>query len=285
MLYKLNNEEKKDMLIFNKLPFNIQIMYNKLTTVFDAEDKVVYVNDDNTCIVTRNGKNPIWVYCADYRELDNVIDLLLKLFKETPEDISVVTDAATMKYIKYSLAELHNDLSLIACKKDWLMPYYCTKVNDRFKDFKYNVDCNVITFDDNNFNNYYTDIFTMQKEFFEYIGKPKTDEELEKRVNNLIDEKSKLYLLINSEFKAVSMCITRKHFNFNGLCGVVTAEQYKGNHYSTDLVAEVTKRIIEHSDLPVLYAQSENKISNSMYQNIGYIKSWELVQYINKRGK
>lgn len=64
---------------------------------------------------------------------------------------------------------------------------------------------------------------------------------------------------------------------------VVTFRQKRGKGYAKMLVADICRRLLDDGVTPMLYADTQNKSSNSVYQNIGFVKTGEVTQYKFRR--
>jgi predicted GNAT family N-acyltransferase len=64
---------------------------------------------------------------------------------------------------------------------------------------------------------------------------------------------------------------------------VVTFRQKRGKGYAKMLIADICRRLLDDGVTPMLYADAQNKSSNSVYQNIGFVKTGEVTQYKFRR--
>ena len=135
----------------------------------------------------------------------------------------------------------------------------------------------------------YADKITLAKYWMDncietYPTKTPILEESLEEVSNWLDNNH--FIWKNKEGKIVSMACTIEFENLAKISHVFTPKEERNKGYCSNLIWNITKKLLEEKKIPYLYTNYQYKPSNETYKKVGYEDKGYLISFtIRKEGK
>ena len=256
-----------DTVIDRMLSGDNEIIFNLISLIRSDENAMIYTDDKSYLTAQSNPCTPIWVYInesIDSIAEDEVSDILVKaieknenvhiigfaeLLKNVLDRVSTKNNAVFFEYMPMNVYTCY-ELKTVEGKGDAVIPKAQNKPR-------------IVTL-----------MKQMAKDAEDY---DMTDEEAE-TIADAFEGSMDVLLWQDTDIVALAR-IAHRDQKYARINTVVTDRAYRGKGYAKMLVGEISRNVLEEGLKPVLYADARNPFSNSVYQNIGYEKIGEVMEY------
>lgn len=249
------------------------ITYSVLKKILQYKCTDIFTNNESIIICYSNPPYPIWVWCKDSNNKDDVriIADILKNYYFDKGNYVICIDFNLLSALK----EIDNFYNEVYIKME-LLSYKLTEINP----INYNCDgyMRLATIED-------LDIVTMiiKDAHYEMEGLVHSIEECKNKAINHISNAS-LYLWVNNDNEVVATTNTSTDEKYVKLGLVYTLPNQRRKGYAINLVHRVTKQLLDNGLIPILYADGGYIASNECYKKIGYKQVGRLCNITKNRG-
>ncbi len=256
-----------DTVIDKMISGDNEIIFNLISLIRSDENAMIYTDDRSYLTAQSNPHTPIWVYTnesIDCMAEDELIDILVQaiekngnvhiigfaeLLKNVFDRVSTKSNAVFSEYMPMNVYACH-ELKTVEGKGNAVIPKAQNKPR-------------IVTL-----------MRQMAKDAEDY---DMTDEEAED-IADAFEGSTDVLLWKDIDIVALAR-IAHRDEKYARINTVVTDRVYRGNGYAKMLVGEISKNVLEEGLTPMLYADARNPFSNAVYQNIGYEKVGEVMEY------
>ena len=248
------------------------ITYAVLKKILQYKCTDIFTNNESIIICYSNPPYPIWVWCKDLNNLDDVkiIADVLKNYYFTKGNYVMCIDYDLLSCLK----EINNFYNEVHIKME-LLSYKLTKINsidyscDGYMRLAMIEDLDVIT-------------KIIKDAHYEMEGLIHSIDECINKAINHINNQS-LYVWVNRDNEIVATTNTSIDGKYAKLGLVYTLPNQRRKGYAINLVHGVTSKLLDNGLTPILYADGEYIASNECYKKIGYKLVGRLCNITNKR--
>lgn len=256
-----------DVVIDRMISGDNEIIYNLISLIRSDADAIIYTDDVSFLTAQSNPFTPIWIYTnksIDSLVEDEISDILVQAIEKN-ENVHIIGFVESLKNvfnrvsaIKRVVFSEYMPMNVYACHE--LKTVVC-KGNAVNPKAEYN--SRIVTL-----------MKQMARDAEEY---DMTDEEAED-IATAFEDATDVLLWKDTDIVAMAR-IAHRNTKYARINTVVTDREYRGNGYAKMLVGEISKDVMSEGLTPMLYADARNPVSNAVYQNIGYEKVGEVMEY------
>lgn len=248
------------------------ITYAVLKKILQQKCTDIFTNNESIIICYSNPPYPIWVWCKDSNNKDDVriIADILKNYYFDKGNYAICIDFNLLSALK----EIDNFYNEVYIKME-LLSYKLTEINT----VNYSCDgyMRLATIED-------LDVVTqiIKDAHYEMEGLVHSIEECKSKAINHINNSS-LYVWVNNTNEIVATTNTSIDGKYAKLGFVYTLPNHRRKGYAINLVHGITKKLLDNNLTPILYADGGYIASNECYKKIGYKLVGRLCNITNKR--
>lgn len=253
----------------NKNLINIiddSITYSVLKNIMQYNCNDIYTNNESIIICYSNPPYPIWVWCKDISNKEDILSISNILIKEY-----ISKGKCNFIISEYLLNEL-------------------IKVNDIFKKLIYKMELLSYKLEEINNINYKCDGYMRKATMkdvdyltlinkdahYEMEGFTFSLDECKNKVIDLINHDN-LYVWCNDNHEIVATTNVLVDGIYSKISLVYTVPSYRRKGYAINLVYSVSKILLDNKLIPILYTDGGYKASNECYKKIGYRQIGKLI--------
>lgn len=256
-----------DTIIDRMISGDNEIIFNLISLIRSDADAMIYTDNKSYLTAQSNSFTPIWIYTnenIDYMAIAEIADILVQAIEKN-ENVHIIGFAESLKNVfnrvsaqKKVVFSEYMPMNVYACRE--LKTVTC-KGNAVVPKAEYKLRIATL-------------MKQMAKDAEDY---DLTDKEAEDIASVYKDSKD-ILLWKDSDIIAMAR-IAHRDEKYARINTVVTDREYRGNGYAKMLVGEISKDVMSEGLTPMLYADARNPYSNALYQNIGYEKVGEVMEY------
>lgn len=235
------------------------ITYAVLHKILKRKCNKIFTNRESFIICYSSAPYPVWVWCKDENNLQDVEAIMQILVKNFPLESGyniILSTALLAKLKKYDAR--YNDcqlkMDLLSYRLDRLenAPYVC----DGKIEIANKMDIEILS-------RYYKEM-TYEMEGLEFDIQ-KSREVMAEKI-----EKGNIYIWRNAKGDIVATTAKEDGEKYSKISLVYTVPQYRRMGYAINLVYRVAEEIFKGGLIPILYADGGYIASNSCYKKLGF---------------
>ncbi len=262
--------KKQSNLLLSKLVEN-NITFSILHRILKNECTDIYTNNKSIIICYSYPPYPVWVWCKDVDNDDDIINIsnCLKYNYLLVDNYNIILSCELLNKLK-EIDDIFNQLSL----NMELLSYKLTEI----KTINHLCDgyMRLATYSD------VDDLSLIFRDLhFEMEGFNFSLEECNSKVIDLL-ERSELYIWVNKNDKIVATASKSVEGKYVKIGLVYTIPEYRRRGYAINLVYSLTEILLDDDLIPILYTNGSYKASNECYKKIGYKQVGRLCNVGNK---
>lgn len=247
------------------------ITYSVLKKILQVKCTDIYTNNESFIICYSNYPYPIWIWCKDLTNDDDIllISNILKNDYISKGKYSFIMNEELLKKLK----DIDNSFSKLTYKMD-LLSYKLTDINQ----ITNNCDGFMIkaTIDDVDY------LAEINKDaHYEMENLEFSLEECKKKVIELINNDN-LYVWKNKDDEIVATINKSIDGIYVKIGLVYTVPKHRRKGYAINVVYSISKELLESNLTPILYTDGGYEASNECYKKIGYKQVGKLVNVGNE---
>lgn len=252
--------QPKESLLYDEVFKKSIVDYTIMINLAEYDDVLIYQSDKNLLAIQQIG-SPMWIWVdPSISSLDRKALLRELAIKVSKNNISMVFGYEDI--VKYFSEHLSSSKGTNYKINPGMNAYYCPTV--LIKSFKHEM-----LKADTTFVNTVADIYARSNEG---INKESANTIATSLIQNVC-----VYLL-KADDKYVSMAnISQISLGYARINSVYTPVKHRSKGYATDLMTQLSTKLIADYLVPVLYTDEANPISNRVYRKVGYVKTGRII--------
>ena len=260
----MNNLLEKQEYLDDKLKFLYVDLNRKL------KNAQVYTDDSTYAVVQGTPEVPVWVWTLDGLSKDKLLEVKDALTKLLVSDkLEVTSRESVYNYLvennyEYLDRDSYFELGFLDCN-EVVKPRECDGYLDRVKENELELLAELV--------------YLEKKEL--PLDSLTREESYEKAKEFLVDDT--FYVWRNKEGKVVAFLNYRVYDDVAKLGNVYTACEERRKGYCSNLVYEVTKKLLDKGLKVMLYTDYRYPNSNGAYKKVGFVDKGYLVNYTLRR--
>lgn len=266
LIHYSNTSNKEVVNLINK-----DITYSVLTRILQNTCTDIYTNNESVIICYSFPPYPIWVWCKDITNKEDVNSVCncLKDNYLSNGKYNIILSHELLNELK-RIDSIYKDLSL----KMELYSYQLDKINE----IAYPCDGKIELANSSNLKEL---TYIFKDMFFEMEGFSFDLEECKNRVMRHIENQT-LFTLKNENDEILAITSKSDDGVYAKISSVYTVPKYRRRGYAINLVHYVTELLLEQNLIPILYTNGGYVASNECYKKIGYYQVGRLCNVENR---
>ncbi len=233
--------------------------YSVLYTILHRNCEHIFTNNSSVIICHSNPPYPVWVWCKDAENQEDIISISNILSKYFP--LSKGYNVIISDNILNALSKVNSEFADYTVKME-LFSYRLDDIKDIKYDYKGSICLAKLEEVDELSLIWHDACLEMESVDFDI-------EFCKKEVTEKIKNNS-LFLLKLENGEVASLTGKDKTGEYSKISTVYTLPHLRRNGYAINLVHHVTKTILEDNLIPILYTNGNYNASNECYKKIGY---------------
>lgn len=257
--YNLIHYQNQKDVLDAKLLLDDAVTFSVLISILQNECTDIYTNHESLIICHSFNTFPVWVWCKDINNTEDIMQIAICLKKAFPLKKDYTYNLSYEIWSRLKEVDVYFEQGKIKMN---LLSYQLTTMKE------INMSCD-------------GRITPARMEDLEYLtilwhdlclemeGTDHDTDFCRKRVlAHLADDT--LFTWRNAEDKITSLTSNGITYGYGKISNVYTLPQYRRRGYAINLVAKVTEKILEEKLIPILYTNADYEASNECYKKIGY---------------